>query len=82
MTAATMPRIMEMQTMCDAKLSPCPKCGGKVYVYQRDLINGYYVCCDDMRCKWVLVTANYKTWQEAADAWNAGKITITPIRTR
>ena len=71
-----------MQTMCNTKLKPCPECGGKVYVQQRDLINGYFVCCDDLRCKWVVVTANYKTWQEAADAWDAGKITITPIRAK
>ena len=80
MTVATMPRIMERQMMCDAELKSCPKCGGAVYVHQRNLVSGYFVCCDDLRCKWVVVTANYKTRQEARDAWDSGKITITPIR--
>ena len=65
--------------MCDT-LKSCPKCGRGVYVQLRDLVSGYFVCCPDLRCKWVVITANYKTWQEARDAWNAGKITITPIR--
>lgn len=68
--------------MSNAKLKPCPRCGGRVYVQLRNLVSGYFVYCDNMRCDWVVATDSYKTRQEAADAWNAGNVTITPIRTK
>ena len=58
----------------------CPKCGLGAEVHQRQLKGHYYVCCPSHVCKYVVVTKDYDTWNEAVDAWNNGEYTITPIR--
>lgn len=56
--------------MSEAKLKPCPFCGGEVTVDYNEYTNKYSIACGNLKCILCVQTLPYDTKERAIEAWN------------